>query len=239
LSWQRPWETIDVNVTGTVNLFEAIKAVRAHNASYDPVVVVACSSAEHGASMKLEKVPISEETVTLHPYGVSKAAQDLLAFQYWQNDRIRGIQGRIFNTTGPRKRDDVISDFARRVAGIRRGGGKLRVGNIETRRAILDVRDTVEALVQLAAKGAPPEEYNICADTAYSISEFIHIFEKLTHLSLQITPDPALFRPTEEPIIFGDNSKLKVRTGWGQTISIDETIRAVLDYEQRAFDSGV
>jgi nucleoside-diphosphate-sugar epimerase len=241
LSWQRPWETIDVNVTGTVNLFEAIKAVRAHNASYDPVVVVACSSAEYGASMKPENVPIPEETamLPLHPYGVSKVAQDLLTFQYWQNDRIRGIRGRIFNTTGPRKRDDVISDFARRVASIRRGGGKLRVGNIETRRAILDVRDTVEALVRLAAKGVPAEAYNICADTAYPISEFIHIFEKLTDLSLQITPDPALFRPTDEPIIFGNNSKLKVCTGWSQTISIEQTIRAVLDYEQHAFDSGV
>jgi len=41
LSWQRPWETIDVNVLSTVNLFEAMKAVRARDASYDPVVVVA------------------------------------------------------------------------------------------------------------------------------------------------------------------------------------------------------
>jgi nucleoside-diphosphate-sugar epimerase len=232
LSWQRPWETIDVNVTGTVNLFEAIKAVRAHDVSYDPVVVVACSSAQYGASMKPENVPLSEETamLPLHPYGVSKVAQDLLTFQYWHSDRIRGIRGRIFNTTGPRKRDDVVSDFAGRVVRIRREGSKLQVGNIETRRAILDVRDTVEAVL-LASMGAPGEAYNICADTVYLISEFIRIFEKLTNLPLEIAADPTLIRPTDEAIIFCDNSKLKVQTGWSQTVAIDETNKAVLEYE--------
>jgi nucleoside-diphosphate-sugar epimerase len=237
-SWQRPWETIDVNVTGTVNLFEAIKAVRASDSSYDPVVVVACSSAQYGASMKSENVPIAEDAsmLPLHPYGVSKVAQDLLAFQYWRSDQIRGIRGRIFNTTGPRKRDDVVSDFAHRVARIRRDGGKLRVGNIETRRAILDVRDTVEALVRLAAAGASGEAYNICADTAYPISEFIRILEKLTNQAFDLAPDPTLFRPTDEPVIFGDSSKLKAHTGWKQTVSIEETIKAVLEYEQTMFD---
>jgi GDP-4-dehydro-6-deoxy-D-mannose reductase len=237
-SWQRPWETFDVNVTGTVNLFEAIKAVRASDSSYDPVVVVACSSAEYGASIKPENVPIAEDTpmLPLHPYGVSKVAQDLLAFQYWKSDEIRGIRGRIFNTTGPRKRDDVVSDFACRVARIRREGGRLRVGNIDTQRAILDVRDTVEALIRLAAAGASGEAYNICADTVYPVSEFIRILEKLTNQVFDLALDPTLFRPTDEPVIFGDSSKLKAHTGWRQNVTIDETIKAVLEYEQTKYD---
>jgi len=239
LSWQRPWETIDVNVTGTVNLFEAIKAVRASEKSYDPVVVVACSSAQYGASMTPENVPLTEDApmLPLHPYGVSKVAQDLLAFQYWKSDEIRAIRGRIFNTTGPRKRDDVVSDVAGRVARIRREGGNLRVGNLETRRAILDVRDTVEALVRLAAAGRPGEAYNICADTVYSISQFIRIYEKQANQTFELAQDPTLFRPTDEPVIFGDSSKLQAHTGWKQTVRIDETIQAVLDYEQTMYDT--
>lgn len=238
ISWHRPWETIDTNITGTVNVFEAVKAVRMRDPAYDPVVVVACSSAQYGASMTPENVPISEETpmLPLHPYGVSKVAQDLLAFQYWRSDRIRGIRGRIFNTTGPRKRDDVVSDFSRRVAHICRAGGKLRVGNTETKRAILDVRDTISALMLLAEKGVPGEAYNICADTVYPVAELIRILEGLTDLQLELDPDPTLFRPTDEPIIFGDNKKLKAATGWHQTASISETIEAVLDYEQQSLD---
>jgi len=236
----RPWETLDINVTGTVNLFEAIKSVRESDPDYAPVIVVACSSAQYGASMTPENVPISEETpmLPLHPYGVSKVAQDLLAFQYWHSDRLRGIRARIFNTTGPRKRDDVVSDFAQRIARIRREGGRLRVGNITAKRAILDVRDTIAALLTLAAAGEPGEAYNICGDAAYRIEELIGLFEELTGLTLELDPDPALLRPTDEAIIFGDNRKLKSCGGWTQTVTIRDTLAAVLDYEERRLRNG-
>ena len=52
----------------------------------------------------------------LHPYGVSKVGQDLLAYQYFVNDNIRSIRARIFNCTGPRKRNDVVSDFGKAAA---------------------------------------------------------------------------------------------------------------------------
>lgn len=232
-SWTQPWETMEINIGGTVNLFEAIKAVRAHDGGYDPVVVVACSSAQYGASMKPENVPITEDApmLPLHPYGVSKVGQDLLTFQYWQSDRIRGVRGRIFNTTGPRKQDDVISDFARRIARIYDQGGKLRVGNIRSRRAVLDVIDTVDALARLSVLGEPGEAYNICGDTAYEISEFIAIFEQLIDRRLETFADPTLLRPTDEAIIFGDNTRLKQCAGWRQSRSIRDTLRSVLDYE--------
>ena len=240
VSWGRPWETLDINVTGTVNLFEAIKSVRESDPDYAPVIVVACSSAQYGASMTPENVPISEETpmLPLHPYGVSKVAQDLLAFQYWHSDRLRGIRARIFNTTGPRKRDDVVSDFAQRIARIRREGGRLRVGNITAKRAILDVRDTIAALLTLAAAGEPGEAYNVCGDAAYRIEELIGLFEELTGLTLELDPDPALLRPTDEAIIFGDNRKLKSCGGWTQTVTIRDTLAAVLDYEERRLRNG-
>jgi GDP-4-dehydro-6-deoxy-D-mannose reductase len=234
LSWDDPWDTMQANVLGTVNLFEAVRAVRAAGASeYDPMVVVACSSAQYGASLTPANVPIDEDTppLPLHPYGVSKVAQDLLAFQYWRNDRIRGIRARIFNTTGPRKRADVVSDFAARVAHIVRHGGTLRVGNLETRRAIMDVRDLIAALTLLAERGAPGEAYNICGDHAFRIAELIPLFERLAGVTLTLAPDPALFRPSDEPVIFGRNTKLKEATGWRPSVSLADTVQAVLEYE--------
>jgi nucleoside-diphosphate-sugar epimerase len=234
VSWRDPWETMRTNVEGTVNVFEAVRAIRAqHDGSYDPMIVVACSSAQYGASLTPENVPIAEDTppLPLHPYGVSKVAQDLLAFQYWQNDRIRSIRARIFNTTGPRKRADVVSDFAARVARIERHGGTLRVGNLETRRAILDVRDLVSALILLAEHGAPGEAYNICADRASRIGDLVPLFERLAGIALTVESDPTLFRPSDEPVILGSNRKLKERTGWQPTVELVETLRAVLEYE--------
>ncbi len=233
VSWADPWETMRTNVEGTVNVFEAVRAIRAGDPGYDPVVVVACSSAQYGASLTPENVPIAEDTppLPLHPYGVSKVAQDLLAFQYWRNDRIRAIRARIFNTTGPRKRADVVSDFCARVARITRDGGALRVGNLETRRAILDVRDLVSALILLADRGEAGEAYNICADRAWRIGDLIPLLERLAGITLTVEPDPVLFRPSDEPVILGRNTKLKERTGWQPTGELEDTLRAVLEYE--------
>ena len=234
VSWTDPWGTMQTNVDGTLNVFESVRHVRAtQDSQYDPMVVVACSSAEYGASLTRGNVPISEDAalLPLHPYGVSKVAQDLLAFQYWRNHRIRCIRARIFNTTGPRKRADVVSDFAARIAAITRNGGALRVGNLDTRRAIMDVRDLVAALILLAERGEPGEAYNICGDAAYRIGGLIPIFERLAGVALSLAPDPALFRPSDEAVIFGRNTKLKERTGWQPEAGIEATLKAVLDYE--------
>jgi GDP-4-dehydro-6-deoxy-D-mannose reductase len=235
-SWDNPDETMEVNAIGTINIFEAIRAIRVDDPGYDPIIVVACSSAEYGASMTPENVPIREDALLLplHPYGVSKAAQDLLTFQYWAGFKIRGIRARIFNSTGPRKRDDVVSDFARRVAAIKtQRGGALRVGNIETQRAILDVSDLLSALIALAENGEPGEAYNICADTLYRVSELVTLFEEAAGLELDVQQDPSLLRPTDEAVIYGDNSKLRARTGWSQKVDIRQTVANVLDYELR------
>jgi nucleoside-diphosphate-sugar epimerase len=234
VSWIDPLWTMQTNVNGTINLFEAVLRVRATvDAEYDPMIVVACSSAQYGASLTPQNVPIGEDVppLPLHPYGVSKVAQDLLAFQYWRNDRIRCIRARIFNTTGPRKRDDVVSDFAARIARITRDGGPLRVGNLEARRAIMDVRDLVSALMLLAEHGEPGEAYNICGDTAWRIGDLIPVFERLAGIGLRLAPDPALFRPSDEAVILGRNTKLKERTGWQPAVGIEATLKAVLDYE--------
>ncbi len=237
VSWQNPWETMEVNVIGTVNVFEAIKALRLRVPDYDPMVVVACSSAQYGASLAPANLPIGEDTqlLPLHPYGVSKVAQDLLAFQYWCNDRIRSIRARIFNCTGPRKRNDVVSDFAARIAaGLRAGQAGpivLRVGNLETRRAILDVRDLVTALTALAAHGSPGEAYNICAEQAHRIADLVGIFEHIAGRTLLCQPDPALYRPSDEPIILGSSQRLHAACGWRQAVSIEQTLARVLAYE--------
>lgn len=124
VSWDRPQETLETNVVGTTNVFEAVRSLR-KKTGYAPTVVAACSSAQYGASLLTSNGPISEgaEFQPLHPYGVSKVATDLLAYQYFKSDGIRSIRARIFNSSGPRKRGDVISDFARRIAALPGEGG--------------------------------------------------------------------------------------------------------------------
>jgi nucleoside-diphosphate-sugar epimerase len=216
VSWERPQETLETNVVGTANVFEAVRALRRRSPAYDPVVVVASSSASYGASLLTSDGPITEDAalLPLHPYGVSKAATDLLAFQYWKSDGIRSIRARIFNCSGPRKKGDVVSDFARRIAALPPEGGTLRVGNLRTRRAFLHVADLIEALIGLAQKGAPGEAYNISGEEVVEVGALLPMFEAISGKRALPDVDTSLLRPTDEPVIAGDNTRLRRRTGW-------------------------
>ncbi len=227
VSWEKPQETIEVNVIGTVNLFEIIKEL-----NIDPVVLVACSSAEYGF-VNSDEVPIKENRILkpLHPYGVSKVAQELLGYQYFKNDSIKSIMVRIFNTTGPRKVNDVCSDFTKKIVEIEVGKRHfLDVGNLESKRAIMDVRDLVNGLFLLIQNGNFGEVYNISSDKVYRIGDLLEIMKKKSKKDFEVKRNSVLMRPTDEPIIFGDSSKLKEITGWEQRIDIEKTIENMLDF---------
>lgn len=239
VSWERPYETIETNVNGTAAVFEAVKKARERvDEKYDPMVVVACSSAEYGQTLDLLSrggndvfVKETAELKPLHPYGVSKVGQDLLAFQYFQNDHIRCIRARIFNSTGTRKVNDVTSDFTRRAIEAERSGRyELRVGNLNTRRAIMDQRDLISALLLLAEKGTPGEVYNISSERIYQMRDIVGMIEKQLGHTFELTVDPALLRPTDENVIAGDIEKLRRDTGWKQRIPMEQTIADMLEY---------
>ena len=227
VSWEKPQETMEINVIGTVNLFEVIKEL-----NIDPIVLVACSSAEYGF-VNLDEVPIKEDRILkpLHPYGVSKVAQELLSYQYFKNDSVRSIMVRIFNTTGPRKVNDVCSDFTKKIVEIEKGKRNfLDVGNLESKRAIMDVRDLINGLFLLIQNGDFGEAYNISSDKVYRIGDLLEIMKKMGKKDFEVKQNEALMRPTDEPVIFGDSSKLKEVTGWEQKINIEKTIEDMLNF---------
>ena len=227
VSWDEPKRTLDTNVLGTSHVFEAVRKCK-----LDCVVVVACSSAEYGFVTESE-VPVSESHVLLplHPYGVSKVAQDLLAYQYHQNFAIKTIRARIFNTTGPRKTNDVCSDFTNKIVEIERGEIKeMLVGNLEPKRDITDVADVVNALWLLSEKGKMGEAYNVCSSKAYRIKDILTMVISLSKVDIQFQVDQNKLRPTDEPIIMGDNTKIKEDCGWVPKMQMEETLGRMLDY---------
>ena len=228
-SWQRPIETLETNVIGTANVLEVVRRLASKVR-----VVVAGSSAEYGA-IDPASGPITESAplLPLHPYGVSKVATDILAYQYWAGFGLDAIRVRIFNCTGPRKVGDALSDFVRRTVWLERHAEAhaIRVGNLETRRTIVDVRDLNRGLVLLLQRGRSGEAYNLGGLTAYSMSTVLsQVLERSTRRDIMPEIDPRLLRPTDEPIIWADCSKLTSATGWEPMISLDQTIEDMLGY---------
>ena len=236
VSLLQPRETIDVNVVGTVNLYECL---RAENLS--PVVVTACSSAEYGPVASVD-LPVRETHPLrpLHPYGVSKVGQDLLVAQYFINYAIPSIRIRIFNTTGPGKIGDVCSDLTMRAAEIELGmrPPSLAVGNLTSRRALIDVRDMVRALWLAPERCEPGEVYNVGGTQIYSVQELIEIIRNRVSTDFQVEQDPALIRACDEPVIAGDVSKFQMCSGWAAEIELFHTVEDMLDWWKRQFRSG-
>jgi GDP-4-dehydro-6-deoxy-D-mannose reductase len=227
VSLEQPRETIDINVGGTVNVFESVRKLTTF-----PIVVVACSSAEYGP-VAAEDLPVREDHPLrpLHPYGVSKVAQDLLAAQYYANYKIPCVRIRIFNTTGPGKLGDVCSDLAKRAVEIELGirTPSLMVGNL-TRRAIIDVRDLVRGLWMSADCCVPGDVYNLGANKIYSIKSVIETILARVKEPFSVQEDPALVRGCDEPVIAGDISKFQRCSGWTPEIELAKTIQDMLDW---------
>jgi GDP-4-dehydro-6-deoxy-D-mannose reductase len=228
VSLARPQETFESNVGGTINLFEALRTLK-----LSPTVVVACSSAEYGL-VASKDLPVREThpLLPLHPYGVSKVAQDLLAAQYYANYKIPAIRIRIFNTTGPGKKDDVCSDLTKRAIEIVLGihPPVMKVGNTNTRRAIIDVRDQVRGLWLAAEHCEPGEVYNLGAESIYSVEEIIEEIRSQVGVKFELEREPSLVRACDEPVIAGDMTKFRSRCTWNPGIPLRTTVRDMLEW---------
>ncbi len=228
-SWKAPTETITTNIIGQINLFEAVRSL-----NLDCKIQIACSSEEYGL-VKEDEVPIKETNPLrpLSPYAISKIGQDFLGYQYYKSYGLKVVRTRGFNHTGPRRGDVfVCSNFAKQIASIELGLQKpiIYVGNLDAKRDFTDVRDMVRAYWLALEYCKPGEVYNICSGKAYSIKEVLDMLLSLTDEKIEVKQDPNRLRPSDVPILLGDNTKFKEATGWEPQIPFEKTLQDLLDY---------
>lgn len=228
-SWGSPAITLEVNIVGSANLFEAVR-----RSGIDPVIQIACSSEEYGMVFPNE-VPIRETNPLrpLSPYAVSKVAMDYLGYQYFESYKLRIVRTRGFNHTGPRRGETFAeSTFAKQIALIEKGKQEpiISVGNLEAERDYTDVRDMVRAYTLAVEKCDPGEVYNICTGKAFQMKAVLDMLLSFSNVKVQIKQDPARMRPSDVPILIGDNSKFVAKTGWKPEIPFEKTLKDLLDY---------
>lgn len=228
-SWRAPAETLTTNIIGQTHLFEAVRALQ-----LDPTIQIAGSSEEYGLVLP-DEVPIKETNPLrpLSPYAVSKVAQDLLAYQYFESYGLKTIRTRGFNHTGPRRGEVfVTSNFAKQIASIEAElqDPVIRVGNLESVRDFTDVRDTVRAYWLAVEKGRPGEVYNIASGREITIRQLLDKLVELSRTRVEVEIDPERLRPSDVEVLVGDASKFKADTGWEPTIPLEQTLEDLLDF---------
>ncbi|OGL46176.1 MAG: GDP-mannose 4,6-dehydratase [Candidatus Schekmanbacteria bacterium RBG_16_38_11] len=228
-SWHAPAETISTNIIGNLNIFEAVR-----QSGFNPRILVAGSSEEYGLVYENE-LPIKEENPLrpLSPYAVSKVGQDLLAYQYFMSYQVDVVRSRAFNHTGPRRGYVFVSsNFAKQFADIEKGKNEpvIYTGNLAARRDFTDVRDMVRAYWLALEKCEAGEVYNICSGKDYSIKQILDILMSFTNVKIEIKQDPKRMRPSDVPVLRGDNSKFCKKTGWKPEIPFEQTLLDILNY---------
>lgn len=230
MSFRAPVDTIRANALGTVALLEAVRA-----AGIDPVIHICTSSEVYGEVPEAE-LPITEATPfrPQSPYGVSKVAEDMLAYQYHASYRLRTVRTRSFTHTGPRSKAVFVApSFAKQIAEIEAGvrtDPVVYVGNLKSTRTFLDIRDMAEAYWLLTEKCPPGEVYNIAGDHTCLVGEMLDTLLGMTTVRPRVEVDRRLLRASDVTRQVPDTSKFREATGWRPAIAFEQTLKDILDY---------
>lgn len=230
------WE---VNLLGTMNLAQACLA---HVP--DCRFLHVSTSEVYGRSLAARTAP-ADESVLLEPanaYAASKAAADLLIGQLAQ-DGLRAVRVRPFNHTGPGQgRRFVIPAFAAQIARIERGEQEpvIRVGNLDSERDFLDVRDVVEAyreLIEFAGDLTPGIILNLASGTPRHIGEALQFLLDASQVRVEVRRDEARYRQNEVAFAMGDAGRVRTLVNWAPRVPWHTTLLDTLESWRRCVTS--
>lgn len=222
-SWSQPVRALRVNALGTHHVLEGVR-----DAGLDCPVLVVGSALVYRPST--EEIGEEDSIGPSDPYGVSKLAQEMLAARA---AHAPVFIVRPFNHAGPRQSPTyATSSFARQIAEIEAGRREpvLRVGNLDSRRDITDVRDTVRAYRLVVRQGKPGRPYNVCSAQAYCIRDLLETLLRASDTVIRVEVDSKHLRPSDNPVILGDRTRISTETGWEPRIPINRTLQDLLDY---------
>ena len=219
-SWANAGRALEVNALGTHHLLDAVRESSPHSR-----VIVAGSALVYRQSEQA----LREDSVVgpNDPYGLSKLAQEMVGVRA----ETPVVTTRPFNHIGPRQQPSfATSSFAKQIAEIEAGRREpvMLVGNLDSRRDLTDVRDTVRAYEALALRGTPGRIYNICSGTAHRVGDILDRLIGLARVRVTVQQDAARMRPSDNPLVLGDPSRIAADTGWTPEIPIDQTLAELL-----------
>lgn len=240
-----PKLALRVNVEGTVSLLEAICSERP-----------ACRFFHVSTSSVYGQVPSNAQPITedarlcpVNVYGWSKVAAEAYLQSFESRLERPPVIVRPFNHVGPGQQSAyALPGFARQIVEIERGmqPPTLRVGNLQVRRDILDVRDVVEAYARLLVSPDAAGIYNLCSDRAYVLENLVERMLAQSEGTARLEVEAERVRGNDAELVVGDSSRLRAAIDWEPTIAMEQTLTDLLDdwrlrlsqAEERSGDSG-
>jgi len=236
-SWRAPGRVLEVNALGQLRLLDAVRA-----AGLEPRLVIASSAEVYGRRAP-DQQPIGEDApfAPVSPYGVSKAAQELIATQFAAAYGWATVRLRMFHAAGPgRPSRFVCSGMARQIAEIESGvrPPRIDVGDLDVIRDLVDVRDVARAWWLAATRGEPGAAYNVCSGQGVAIRGLLDLLLARSGATVVVRVDPERLRPADVPIQVGCHDRLSDATGWRPEIPLERTLADLLDWWRTELVNG-
>lgn len=239
-SFTDPILTFQDNIIGSINLITAIER-------YSPstYLMFASTSEVYGDQCKDKGMLYEDDYLKpVNPYAVSKAAIDLYMQERIKNGKLKGFITRAFSHTGPRRfKNFSISSDAFQLADMYLYSfdktHRLLVGNLNTKRVVIDVRDCVRAyyllMETIASTFSPllPDDliFNVCGAEIHKMQYFTDELIKVSSLkNVILEVHQPFYREIDIKIQIGDCKKLEALTGWEPVIPIEKTMEDLFNY---------
>ena len=220
-SIESPSEYSDVNVTGSIHIFESARKA-------GTPVIFASSSSVYGDSTR---VPYREDDVAdtpVSPYAATKRAGELLAYTYHHLYQLPIICLRFFTVYGPRQRPDMaINKFAQAIL---KGDAITLFGDGKTARDYTFVSDIVDGIVA-SIERAPDLGFqilNLGGGHVIELRELVSLLEKIIGRSAEINWQGN--QPGDVRLTSADISKARELLDYQPHISIENGLRATVDW---------
>jgi GDP-4-dehydro-6-deoxy-D-mannose reductase len=229
-SFTDPIGTWEWNVSGSVNLMTVLKD------NQPDCKLLFCSTVEVYGNEGIDGRKIKEDNKFLpaNPYGASKAAIDMYIQERMKNNQMNAAIVRPFCFTGPRRGSTFsISSDAVQIARMMKGKQDkvLRIGNLDTVRAVTDVRDVANAFSMVMYGDTSGKVYNVCGGVPLKMRFYTEALLKHSGLEgVVLEVDQKLWRPIDIQYQDGDSTKISTELGWKPTIPIEQTMKDLLDY---------
>jgi len=168
-------------------------------------------------------------------YGLSKFAADQAALLYARHHGLPVMTARPLNHIGPgQAREFVVSAFVEQCVAIARGRQppEMRVGNLESRRDFMDVRDTVRGYRLLIERGRPATAYNLAGGRLWKIGELLEMLCGIAGIRPRLIRDEKLYRPTDESPRL-DIARIREDVGWQPEIPLEKSLRDLYEEQLR------
>jgi UDP-glucose 4-epimerase len=218
---RHPAATLRTNVLGTQNVVDAVRKLGG-----EARLVFASSAAVYGPSTErlAEEDPLDPDDI----YGASKmTGERLLELALRREERLRVVVLRLFNTVGPG--DSHPHLVPRLVSELRRGGRRVRVGNLGSVRDYIHVEDVARAILAALGAGLPALTCaNVGTGVGRSVGEVIATLGALVGRPLEIVSVSSRRREVDRPFLVADPTHAREVLGWEPRVAFEEGLARTL-----------